>query len=305
MTRNNKPDQDQDTSTAASVLAGDLVGDEDLITSEDGAGHAADPDPYEVLQRQFEEANAERDAAKRRAAEEQNRRAELEGHVGRLQSERAVSDRVVCEHAINAVNGEAEDAQRNYAIALSNGDYSTAAQAQRLIAAAEVKLNKLYEVYEVVKNKAYAPPPPPQPVTSDPVEHIISTGFPNPRDQKWLRDHRDDVFGSEDRKELAIAGHKTATVKYGIAPGTDEYYDFLDEHMGYSTSSQPTKQASRKNFTPSAPVSRGAGSSGSGDYVSPKEAALARDMGMTVSRYREMQAEARKPGARASFITRA
>ena len=282
---------------------------------------------------------ADREAAEAGWREEQKKRAELEEYRIKADREQLVSHKAVLEHAFAAAEASRTMAQRAYAEAMAAGDYEKAAEFQAAISDAVFEKRRLAEGLEHIKEKVEAPLPEyvpepvperaprqeqqeqqerqerqPEPAPADPWEAAIINYSES--DKKWLREHKDDLATSQERQLLAQAAHVTATTRYGLKPGTDDYYNYLDEHMGYSepddtgsdpepepapnpasVRQQPPRQAPQPRpkpaALPSAPPSRsndtGGGSAGGEIRLSRDEKLAARDMGMTYARYYELK----------------
>jgi hypothetical protein len=261
-------------------------------------------DPYEVLQRQFDELQAERDGIAAQRANEQRRIQELEKQQAAAQASEIENHRAIIEHAIAATNTEIEEAKRAYRQAREMGDIEAELAATEILADAKDKFRQLQAGHaEIVRRmESTGKPQPQQAAQADQVEAYIDANFANPKDRDWLRQHKTDIFGDAAKQKLALAGHDIATLKHKIAPGSDEYYRFMDEHMGYAgpktggarqsggaaPQAKPAAPA-RQKPAPSAPPSRSVLTSGKSptERASPKIAALAEAMGMSPSKYME------------------
>ncbi len=256
-------------------------------------------DPYEVLERQFAAAQAEAKAAQDQRDEALREKQALQQRVDTFAVSEMEGHKAIIEHAIAAVNGECEEARRAYKQAREVGDLDAELAATEALSEANDKMRQLQAGHAQIEQRLQNPPKQqgaPAASQADPVEQLITQNFPNPKDQAWLRQHKQDIFGNEDRKELALAGHKVAVLKHKIQPGTDAYYAFLDDHMGYGAASadpKPAAVAPRKKapVLPGAPVSRSSANPGSSVRVTPEIASLARDLGMTASEYIQSQAD--------------
>lgn len=210
-----------------------------------------------------EQARAEREAVEAKWREEQKRRDELEVQNIQTQREQLVSHKAVLDGALERAEESRKQAQRVYAEAMMAGDFDRAGEAQAAISEAVFEKRRLTEGLERLDERIKAPVPEytrapeperPQPQQSpaDAWEAAIA-GY-GERDKAWLRQHRDDLMASAEKQQLAEAGHKTATLRFGLQPGTDEYYAYLDEHMGYT---QPEENGSGQEIEPQpAPVQR-------------------------------------------------
>jgi hypothetical protein len=247
-----------------------------------GTEPASEDDPYEVLQRQFEEIKAARetDAAKIR---------EYEQRAASQQQDQFATQQALLEHAIQSSQTALRDAKKEFAQAMSSGDFDTAAEAQEAIAANQLEIRN----YELAKDHLERQKAAPRPQAGDQVEAYISTF--TPETQTWARRHKADLFSSQGRLATAFSGHYLATEK-GYTPDTPEYFDYLDKHMGYAD--QPAKrQSTPRPAMVSAPVSRGAANGGSVEVsLTQKERDMASRLGMTLSRYAKYKKELEKNG---------
>ncbi len=301
-----------------------------------------DDDPIAALQRQYDEAQAarkaaedrlkdreaaeatlraeaERDRSERAAVEarwraEQEKRYELEAHKIKADRETLAGHKAVLEHAYAAADGERLVQQRRYAEAMAAMDYAAAAEAQSAATEAVIKRNQIAEGYERLKEQIEAPlpevvrdpdPAPRQPApVADPWEAAIA-GYSD-RDKQWLRAHKDDLNGNNERQLLAQAAHQTATLRYKLAPGTDDYYDYMDEHMGYAEPEDdggdpepapvPVRQQAPRQApqprpkaaaVPSAPPSRSNQANGTASlpYLNREQKETAAALGMSFAKY--------------------
>jgi len=260
-------------------------------------------DAYVALERQFKELQGERNQVAAERDEERRRAAQLEQNQNTAQLNELKNHQLIIEHAIAATQTELEDAKRAYRDARTLGDVDAELAATEALSDAKDKQRQLVAGHQEVLQRIQNPQPvqqqKPAAPAGDEVERMIVTNFPHPKDQAWLRAHRDDIFGNDQRRDLAVAVERTARLK-GIAPNSDEYYAYLDREMGYeevprekpaakqqaAVAASPAAQERRKAPIPGAPVSRSNGSQTEGvERASPPLRRLAEDLGMTVSEY--------------------
>jgi len=221
-------------------------------------GDAGDADPYEVMRRQYEARETERDAELARV------RAEKEAAVqkARQYSQTAVEHEKYSRDAAAAALDSAlavterDIAQAEYAMkeAAAGQDWDTFAKAQKIIsesaaAAAQIKSRKVQLEGSQPQVKQYEP--------DDPVEDKIAAF--TARSQVWLREHKDDIFKDPKRAKMAEVAHNYATVIKGLTPDTDEYFAVLDEQMGYKVSktvAPPPPPRAHSAAVPAAPPAR-------------------------------------------------
>lgn len=247
-------------------------------------------DPYEVLQRQYDAAQRGREDAERRYRESESRRHELEGQAQHHAESELVSHKAVIDQAMATARAEAETAERLLADAMQTGDSTAAAKAQRELARVEARLARLEEGREVIEQRIKEKPQPQQrsPQNDDPERQIAAY---TPRTQTWLRQHRDDIFGSQARQQLAVAAHIRAVNQHGLLPDTDEYFEFIDQEMGYSAMDDAPAPKPRQQPTYSAPPSRSGtpgGKPANGQiYLTPDEKDFVRASGNPNRTYQE------------------
>lgn len=200
------------------------------------------------LKKQYEHqkriAEAEREA--RRQAEAYAK--QQAQHIGRSQIEVQDSNLRIILNAIESTEQHAAAAERDYADAMAAGDYAMAAKAQRAMAQAEshlLQLNngkqKLEEALEqTTEGSVYEPEVPtfePR-IPQDPVEVYASKL--TPRSAQWLREHPDAA-----NKIGKLSRAHADAVDDGIVPESDEYFEYIEERLGYSR--QPESRMTRQN----------------------------------------------------------
>jgi hypothetical protein len=295
-------------------LVSPLGGDLELHRAEANVTPDPEADPYAALEAQFKAAEADRDAARAEAAAEKARAEELRTRVAQHEVGETRNHKVLIEQAMVVTQTAVDYAKERYRKARLEGDIDEELAATEALTDARDQLRQLKTGHEQVVEAVKRPPAPPAP-TGDPVETYIDANFAEPRDREWLRLHKADVFGGDEkRKQLAILGDQTAALK-GLRPGTDAYYAFLDAHMGYdatdegeeaveaSTPAQrPATPAVKSRRSPGAPPARnGDGKAPAATGATPEIVALARDLGMSPAKYMEYQAglaEGKYPGYR-------
>lgn len=235
------------------------------------AAPAAEPSGDDALQRALEAqrraedlqraAQRERDEAIRQATE---RNQELERE--RLEREDAEYNSVLT--AMAAEQSTLEKAEADYAAYASAGDWGNAAKAQRAMAQASARIDRLEDgkkAFEVRKENRPAPTaqPAPQPQQpQNPIERQIA-GMPIPDNAKdWLRGHPD--YLTDPRKNSKLqAAHWDALDDAGgeSQMGSQKYIDALETRLGLRQAApaaepQPQPQPQRRSMPVSAPPSR-------------------------------------------------
>lgn len=174
--------------------------------------------------------------------------------------------------AIDTVKRDNMMNRRMYSEAMASGDFDRAAEIQDVMSLNNAKLLQLengkaaleQRVHEA-RNAPRAAPTPQQP--SDPVEAVASQL--SPRSAAWIRAHPECVRNGKTYTKM-IGLHNVA-VADGLAPDTDEYFDYIETQLGYKKPRQQdvdqdedpqasaAKPMARRSAPPAAPPSRGSG----------------------------------------------
>lgn len=239
-------------------------------------------DEQALARREYEEQKIEKEAANRRAqqAEDQARRlAEQNYHFARSKVE---AENLAANHALAAVQAELDTAKRVYAEAMANQDYATAAEAQGYMNSVGYRMQKIDEIRqqtEAARNIPYAPPQ-----IGDPTENLLRSVPPKTAD--WLRKHPE-VMSDPEKKRLAITYHNLAVHQHGLNDTSDEYFQFIEDGMGYSKRDDAGEREPPRKYAPAAPVSRRGGSGRTEVTLTREEREYADTLGMTAKEYAE------------------
>lgn len=266
-----------------------------------GEAPALDDEGIKNLKRQLETERQARADAERRAREAQNNasRASLEVQDSNLQ---------LIVSAIDSVKRSNEMMKRDYAMAMSAGDYETAAEVQSNMSLNNAKLLQLENGRAALEQKLANPPKPQPEVPQDPVEAIA--GQLSPRSAAWVRAHPECV--RDKRLYMKMIGAHNIAVADGFQADSDEYFAEIERQMGYrkpqaavqvDDDEEPTSMAAkpmaRKAPPPAAPSSRAA-SNGTGGRntvtLSREEREMAGMMGMTPEEYAKNKVALKKEG---------
>lgn len=171
-------------------------------------------------------------------------------------------------NAIETVKGRSDALKKAYAEAMSVGDYEKAATVQEALAVNASQLSELKRGEKAMKEQMeeaeeaskIRPVDPPKGDIVDQLAAAVS-----PRSAAWLNSQRDHIRSERDVRKMFRA-HEDA-VDDGIAPDTDEYFDFIESRMGIRQSREEAEESvmsaasapapRRPSPPPSAPVSRG------------------------------------------------
>jgi hypothetical protein len=222
---------------------------------------AEEPDALAKLKAQYAERESEVQRLRRENAEAE-RRANANANSA-VQGERNYREATVAavDNAIALAKSNIERAQAAMAAAASRNDWDTHTRA---VAVLTENSSQIQSLEQAKRNVETAPPPDvsqyQQPSAQDGFESQIRA-FP-PKTQDWLREHREDIYLKPARAGLAEAAARTAELR-GIPVESDEYFDFIDEQMGYKTVTkeidsgrQRSAPAPRQAQTPAAPPAR-------------------------------------------------
>lgn len=141
--------------------------------------------------------------------------------------------------AISAAEGEAESGQRDLENALNNADNKAVVDAQRRIARAEARLVQLNDGKDALEHRRQAAaqkakdeanrPPVRQNLT--PEQQIDAVPNLGHAQKEWLKGHLD--AWTDSRKNLRLQGAHVEAEDLGYAPGSKEYFTYLEERLGY------------------------------------------------------------------------
>ena len=255
----------------------------------------------EALRHQLEmERQARSEAEKRaRAAETTASKASLEVQDSNLQ---------LIVSAIESVNRASQMMKRDYAAAMSAGNYEQAAEIQSYMSINAAKLVQLENGRAALEQRIANPPPKQPEAPLDPVEEVASQL--SPRSAAWVRAHPECV---RDRKlYMRMIGAHNIAVSDGYTADSDEYFAEIERHMGmrkqptavsHQETEQPTSMAAKpmapKAQPPAAPSSRAA-SNGSGGRntvtLTAAEREMAGIMGMSPEEYAKNKVALKKEG---------
>jgi hypothetical protein len=228
-------------------------------------------------------AQRERDEAIRR---ERERVAELEQERGGR--EEAEYNSVLT--AIAAEQSALDKAEADAAAAAVAGDWATSMKAQRIMATASARLDRLEDGKRAFETKREAKPAPaPTPQRGDPVEQQISTMQVPDGAKQWLRGHKEYLTDPRKNAELGHAHYRALDEAGGEGTmGTPRYLEALEDQLGLRQAPSPTPEPQpaphpqKRSMPVSAPVSRdvptptGQRQSSNKMTLSPEEVAIAR-----------------------------
>lgn len=285
--------------------------EEEIIVTDAQEAEALKPDAkneeispeigIEALRQQLDMEKAARAEAERRArtAESNASKASLEVQDSNLQ---------LIVSAIDSVNRTNTMLKRDYAAAMSAGNFEQAAEIQSQMSINGAKLLQLENGKAALSEKLKNPPPQSHQPPPDPVEAIASQL--SPRSAAWVRAHPECV--NDKRLYMKMIGAHNIAIADGYVADTDEYFSEIERQLGYrkpqtavqdDENEEPTSMAAKpmakKAPPPAAPSSRAA-SNGSGGRntvtLTREEREMANIMGMTPEEYAKNKVALKKEG---------
>jgi len=244
------------------------------------------------LRRQLEAERAARQDAERAAYD-----ARRDAHQAR-NSEDETNVQLVS-NAIDTLRRDDEILKQNYQYAMSQGNFSAAADIQQEMSGNAAKLLQLSNGLEAMKSR----PKQPEPVqsSSDPVEAFAAQLSSKSAD--WVRKHPEYVKDAKLNRKM-IAAHELAMAD-GIRVDSDDYFAAIEETLKIKPSAPQTetsdeyaaKVTQRRDAAPAAaPVSRGGNSRTNVVRLSAAEREMAEMMGMKPEDYAKNKMALQKEG---------
>lgn len=274
-------------------LPGGVIDDEpeDKKPSKTSKAEPSDPDA-KALQTQLEAAQAaqraetaradkaERDAADRIAkaerdtADARKRSASLEGDV--------------INGGLSAAQSERDSAMAAFKSAFEAGDANGMATAQSKIGRAEAKILSFESGAAEIAERAEVEKTQPRQV-QQPQQHTdINTAIDTaanllPAEKTWLKAHPDAFMPGPRNNELSV-GYERA-MKQGLVRGTEPYFEYLEEFMGYAK--PDTNDRSTSVQAPPSRNERGSDGRPSNNRItlSPEQREIAKSLGVSEIEY--------------------
>lgn len=253
---------------------------------------------------------------KKRLQEEENARKDAEKRAREAERTATVAKAEVEDANLHLVTGAVETLKRdlsilksNYKAALAAGNYEEAAEAQEKMNMTSNKLSRLEEGKIQLEKKPKTEVPPAK-SDADAVETFAARL--SPKSAEWIRKHPECV--TDFSKNQVMIGAHTMAMGKRIPVDTPEYFEFIENALGYSSTpkSEPSgdseglqqssggRQAASGAAPAAAPVSRTASSNGSTRpnvvRLSEAEREIADSMGMTYQEYARNKQALQKAG---------
>jgi hypothetical protein len=259
-------------------------------------------DAISELKKRLKDAEDARLAAERKAREAENKAA-------KAQNEAEESNKFLVTGAIETLKRDASILKANYKAALASGNYEEAAEIQEKMNLNSNRLQKLEEG-KIELEKRPKVEVKPEPKGGDVVEEFASRL--SPMSAQWIRNHPECVTDYS-KNQIMIGAHTMALGK-NIKADTPEYFEFIENALGYAgesrsapeTTSEPLqkstggRQAAPAAAPAAAPVSRAASTNGTNRpnvvRLSEAERDIADSLGMTYQEYAKNKLALQKAG---------
>lgn len=271
-----------------------------------GGGGAApsEPSPEDDMQAQLEAARREKAEADRRAeaaeqrAAEERRRYEAESR----QSKAELSDTrlATISNAMEANAAQIRDLKAQRRAALEGGNFEAEESLTDQLMELSTKRQRLQEgktaLEQQIEHERNAPKTPSADDALANWKNQLS-----PASRQWVDSHPEVTRDPIKLRKLGAA-HQAATDLEGLDADTPEYFDYINERMGFAEpETQPQRRASRAS-APAAPPSRSAPSASTGKLtgsqvrLSPAERDAARIAGLSDAEYAQSMVELERRG---------
>jgi len=237
--------------------------------------------------RRAEEAAREREEAIAFAQSVAEENKKLKGSLSEGQS-------ALLEQAKKVVSNEVEDAKRRYKMAYESGDSDALVEAQELLTAAKIKMDRVNNFKPALQKE--------ETEVKTATKEVPRQPQVDPKAAKWQSENS--WFGSDDEMTSFALGLHTKLIKSGIDPNSDEYYTRLNsrirqvfpENFGLDNN-EPEPQSSRESVPRQksnvvAPATRS--TSSSKIRLTPFQVTMAKKFGVSHELMAQKIAELRK-----------
>lgn len=242
---------------------------------------------FHAERRRAEEAAREREEAIAFAQSVAEENKKLKGSLNEGQS-------ALLEQAKKVVANEVDDAKRRYKNAYESGDSDALVEAQELLTAAKIKMERVNNFRPALQNEETE-------VKIAPREVPRQQPQADPKAARWQSENS--WFGSDDEMTSFALGLHTKLIKSGIDPNSDEYYARLNsrirqvfpENFGLDNNEPETQQsqsAPRQKSNVVAPATRS--TSSSKIRLTPFQVTMAKKFGVSHELMAQKIAELRK-----------
>lgn len=230
---------------------------------------AGDDDPVADLKGQFAALQSRVSVAENTAQQATQRADEATGRLHHAEGQVVSSQLDTVLSGLAAAEAEMTSAEQALTTAIEAGDAMAQARANRLIATAASRMDRLTEAKEDLQDAVKRRPAPgqqtrqqPQQRSADPVE-AFTQGM-SPKSAAWIRAHPDCVTDTKKNARM-LAAHNLALAD-DIAVDSEEYFRRIEDGIG--TKSPITKKEDPKPSDGRRPSSAAASGGGSGGPLS-------------------------------------
>ncbi|MGI9143423.1 MAG: hypothetical protein ACR2IJ_09575 [Fluviibacter sp.] len=241
---------------------------------------------FHAEKRRAEEAAREREEAITFAQSVAEENKKLKGSLSEGQT-------ALLEQAKKVVSNEVDEAKRRYKLAYESGDSDALVDAQELLTAAKIKMERVNNFRPALQNEETEVKTAPREVPRQPQV--------DPKAARWQSENS--WFGSDDEMTSFALGLHTKLIKSGIDPNSDEYYAKLNsrirqvfpENFGLDNNEPETQQsqsAPRQKSNVVAPATRS--TSSSKIKLTPFQVTMAKKFGVSHELMAQKIAELRK-----------
>lgn len=190
--------------------------------------------------------------AERLRAEEATRLAQAhQQEAEAAQQQVADQELLLVEQGLEAANGELDAAKKAIKAANEAGDFDAAADAQAKLALAAAKVDRLSSTKQQLEARPKEKPaategrvelkPQVSPERQTQLDRYYASM--DPTSAAWVRAHPECLpagLGGDPKKNARMMAGHYAAIEKGLPGASDEYFAFLEEHLGYR---QPTSKA--------------------------------------------------------------
>lgn len=242
---------------------------------------------FHAERRRAEEAAREREEAIAFAQSVAEENKKLKGSLSEGQS-------ALLEQAKKVVSNEVEEAKRRYKNAYESGDSDALVEAQELLTAAKIKMDRVNNFKPALQKEETEVKIAPREVPRQPEV--------DPKAARWQSENS--WFGSDDEMTSFALGLHTKLIKSGIDPNSDEYYTRLNSRIrqvfpenfdlesNEPETRQPSNSAPRQKSNVVAPATRS--TSSSKIRLTPFQVTMAKKFGVSHELMAQKIAELRK-----------
>lgn len=240
-----------------------------------------EPD-VEALRKQLTDLKSAQEIQKSQAAEADRRAKEAAAQLAELWKTNQQSQIDSIATAMGAAQIEIDAAKKDIVLAGAAQDYNALADAQERLATAKAHMVNLEHGRDVFESQQQQPRQQEDPIEANPNLY---------REEKnWLRQHPEAM--SDPRKNAKLNAAYFDAMDKGLSRGSREYFDFIEEQMGYREKKPEQVQNKQEESIvyaapPSKTVPSGSGAGGSKKVytLTKEEAEIAKLSGITPQEY--------------------